>query len=96
MGLVTETIVKHIPSHVCTDGSSSSNWEDTISFDKSIYRILSMQDDMKTLQYPIKIRTEFDRFLEEATKKTNSLGYNTSFDTLDEYLGTIGVINVIC
>lgn len=96
MGLITTPTTLHTPKHVCTDGSSSSSWEDILSFDKSIYRVFSMQDDMKTLHIPPRIKTEFDRFLDESIKKTNNVGYNTAFDSLNEYLGTIGVANGIC
>jgi hypothetical protein len=87
---------RHTQLRVATDGSSSSNSEDSISFDKSIYRILSMQDDMKVLQVPTRIRSEFDRFLYDAINKTNRVAYNSSFDSLDEYIGTIGVTNGVC
>jgi hypothetical protein len=97
MGLIQEPVYSiHTQLRVATDGSSSSNAEDSLSFDKSIYRILSMQDDMKTLQPPIRIRSEFDRFLDDAIKKTNGIVYNTAFDAMDSYLGTIGVTNGIC
>ena len=97
MGLVTPTIVvKHSATRVCTDGSSSSDYTSGNSFDKSIYRLLSMQDDMKTLMYPDRVKSEFDSFIEQATLKDAGLVYNTAFDSLDEYLGTIGVTNGIC
>jgi hypothetical protein len=97
MGLVQESAPSvHTQIRVATDGSSSSNAEDGVSFDKSIYRILSMQDDMKTLQAPIRIRSEFDRFLDDAIKKTNIIAYNIAFDSINSYLGTIGVTNGIC
>jgi hypothetical protein len=86
----------HTQLRIATDGSSSSNAEDSISFDKSIYRVFSMQDDMKTLQVPTRIRSEFDRFLDDAIKKTNGTAYNVAFDSVDSYLGTIGVTNGIC
>lgn len=97
MGLVNPTpVVKHIPLHVCTEGSSSSTWEDAKSFDKTIYRRLSMQDDLKTIEAPDRIRTEFDKFLEEASKKTANEPYNQEFEQLNEYLGNIGVTDGIC
>jgi hypothetical protein len=97
MGLMQSPVYsRHTQLRVATDGSSSSNAEDSISFDKSIYRILSMQDDMKTLQAPIRVRSEFDRFLDDAIKKTNGIAYNVAFDSMDSYLGTIGVTNGIC
>lgn len=96
MGLIVETPVIHVPAgRVCTDGGSSSNYEETGSFDMSIYRVFSMQDDMKTLVYPRKVKNEFDLFLQYAEAKT--LGaVNASYDALDEYLGTIGITNTMC
>jgi membrane protease subunit (stomatin/prohibitin family) len=97
MGLVQVPAYNlHTQLRVATEGSSSSNAEDTISFDKSIYRVLSMQDDMKTLQVPTRIRSEFDRFLDDAINKTNGTAYNVAFDSINSYLGTIGVTNGIC
>lgn len=90
-------IVDHTANYrVCTDGSSSSMSEDTGSFDKSIYRVFSMQDDMKTLTYNGRPRNEFEQFLEDAESKTAGLGYNTTFDSLDSYLGSVGVVNEVC
>lgn len=91
------TISDHTANgRVCTDGSSSSMPEDDGSFDKSIYRVFSMQDDMKTLAYNGRPRNEFEQFLEDAENKTAGLGYNTTFDSLDIYLGSIGVVNEVC
>lgn len=92
---VVTTYTQHIPTKVCTDGSSSSPYEETLSFDKTIYRIFSKQDDMKTLVYPIKVRSEFDLFLQYAETKT--LGnVDANFDVLDTYLGTIGIAIEYC
>ena len=97
MGLVTKTYVQHTPgSRVCTEGSSSSNYEEGQSFDKTIYRIFSMQDDMKTYSFNGRVRNEFEQFISDAISKTEMLGYNTAFDSLDEYLGTLGVTRGIC
>ena len=93
---VDTSITVHVPVVVCTDGGTSSDYEATKSFDKTIYRVLSMQNDMKTLEYPERVMNEFESFIEQATLKTNGLEYNTAFDSLDEYLGTIGVTNGIC
>lgn len=95
--VVDTAITDHIPSgRVCTDGSSSSTPEDSGAFDKSIYRVFSMQDDMKVLTYNGRPRNEFEQFLDAAVKKTSGLEYNTTFDSLDAYMGTIGVTNGIC
>lgn len=96
MGLIIETNPVHVPGRrVCTDGSSSSNYEETGSFDMSIYRVFSMQDDMKVLDYPVRVRNEFELFLQYAEAKTIGVT-NTSFDSLDTYLGTIGITNEMC
>lgn len=96
MGLITEvTYTLHIPTKVCTDGSSSSPYEEILSFDKTIYRMFSRQDDMKTLGYPARVRSEFDLFIQYAEAKT--LGtVDTNFDILDAYLGSIGVTVEYC
>jgi len=97
MGLI---VVSSIPVHtatvVCTEGSSSSGYEDAKSFDKTIYRILNMESDMTTLKAPTTINSEWERFLDTAIKKTALQPYDTNFDTMDTYLGTIGVTNGIC
>lgn len=88
---VVGAVATHIPlQRVCTDGSSSSSFEDIGSFDKTIYRLLSMQDDMKTLQIPVRIKNEFELFLQYAEAKT--LGaIDPWFDSLDAFLGQIGI-----
>lgn len=97
MGLVVNAPIAPVTfTRVCTDGSSSSTGKDTGSFDKSLYRMFSMQDDMKTLNTPARTRSEFDLYLEYAIKKTNSDPYDSSFDNLDSYLGSLGLTNEIC
>lgn len=92
------TVYPHVTTQkrVCTDSTSSSGNQDSNSFDHTLYRVLSMQDDMKTLQYPSRVRNEFELFIEYATKKTNGEMYDSRFDQLDAYLGSLGVSNVIC
>ena len=85
-----------IQKRVCTDSTSSSGNQDSSSFDRTLYRVFSMQDDMKTLQYPSRVRNEFELFIEYATKKTNGEMYDSRFDQLDAYLGSLGVSNVVC
>lgn len=94
--LVSTAVPIPVFTRVCTDGSSSSDITDSKSFDKTLYRVLSMQDDMKTLQEPMRARNEFDLFIQYAEAKTDGAGYDSRFDQLDAYLGTIGVINEIC
>lgn len=109
MGLVVNPVVtlangpmtivydSHVPgSRVCTDGSSSSNYEETGSFDRSIYRVFSMQDDMKTLPAFIRAKNEFDLFIQYAEAKTAGGPANSYFDSLDLFLGTVGVTINIC
>ena len=96
MGIVDATITTRSSVRVCTSGGTSSKYESRKSFDKTIYRVLSMQSDMKTIVYPDRVMNEFDSFIEQAALKTAGLEYNTAFDSLDEYLGTIGVTNGIC
>lgn len=99
MGLITETTpvyILHTQNRICTDGSTSSGYEDIHSFDKTIYRLLSMQSDMKTVQLPTVIKDEWDRFLDTATKKTAGNAYDINFEHMNEYLGSLGVTNGIC
>lgn len=92
--VVVESDTIHVPTLVCTDGSSSSTWEDDKSMDMSIYRQFSKQDDMKTLVYPDRVRTEFDLFLQYAEAKT--LGsVDAAYDVIDGYLGSVGVNDAI-
>lgn len=94
---ITTSIPGYVPVYrVCTDGSSSSRDEEVESFDKTLYRLLSMQDDMKTVIKPSRARNEFELFLLEASNKTDNLEYNSAFDSLDEYLGNIGVTHGVC
>jgi len=97
MGLiVASNIAVHVATEVCTEGSCSSGYENVKSFDKTIYRILSMESDMKTLKVPTTLNSEWERFLDTAIKKASSQPYDINFDNMDTYLGTIGVTNGIC
>ena len=87
--------VLHVQTKVCTDGSSSSPWEELGSFDKSIYNLFSKQDDMKSIQYPSRVKSEFDLYMQYAQAKTIG-SIDVSFNSFDEYLGSIGVTNGIC
>lgn len=78
---------------ICTESSSSSSFENEKVIDSTIYRVLSVRSNMATLSYPDRVRTEFDRFIEAASAKTAGTSYNPAFDSLDEYMGTIGVTN---
>jgi len=94
--LISSNISSISVVRVCTDGSSSSSITDSVSIDKTVYRVLSMQDDMKVLQEPVRVRNEFDLFIEYAEKKTAGNVYDSGFDQLDAHLGTIGVSNEMC
>lgn len=97
MGLVTKVYTQHVPSQrVCTDGSSSSNYEETGSFDKSLYRIFSMQDDMKTLPALGRVRNEFDLYIQYAEAKTAGGPADAYFDSLDLFLGSVGLTINMC
>ena len=84
-----------VDGRICTQGSSSSAYSRHFSFDKTIYNVLSMRDDMKIITYPDSIKNEFDLFLQYAEAKTNG-AVDTDFDLLDEYLGSIGITKTIC
>ena len=88
-------IYDNIPVHsqeiVCTEGSGSSLWNETGSLDMSIYRIFSMQDDMKTISYPDRIKNEFDLFIQYGDKKTKGELVTSEFNEFDAFLGKIGV-----
>ena len=91
--LVSESNTIHLQSEVPTDGSTSSTFsEDINSIDGTIYRALSSQNDMKTIQYPSRIKNEFDLFWQYAEAHYNGT-VNTGFDKLNNYLGTLGVSN---
>lgn len=97
MGIITNAPITPVTyTRVCTDGTSSSGVTDNKSLDRTLYRVFSMQDDMKTLTAPVRIRNEFELFLQYAEKVTDSEVYDSRFDQLDEYLGSLGVVNEVC
>lgn len=81
----------HTPTVVLTDGSSSSTPENVKSMDMSIYRILSMQSDMKTLVRPTVLKNEFDQFIQYAEELTAGNLSDSNFLNLNQYLGSLGV-----
>ena len=87
--------IPSVGGRVCTDGSSSSGVTDLRSFDRTLYRVFSMQDDMKVLTYPARVRSEFDLFLQYAEAKTAG-EVDSNFNMLDEYLGSLGVTEEYC
>lgn len=86
----------HTQNMVCTEGISSSGYGDVHSFDKTVYRMLSMQSDMQTIQLPTVLKDEWDRFLDTATKKTAGTAYDANFEYMNEYLGSLGVTDGVC
>lgn len=96
MGIVVDTPIHvHVPTMVCTDGSSSSPYEEAKSFDKTIYRVFSQRHEMETITLPMIVRSEFDQFFMSCHNKTNG-SVDPLFDVLDAYLGSLGVTNEIC
>ena len=91
--LVSTVLYIHTPIKVCTDGSSSSSLDSTVMFDKTLYRLFSMQSDMKTLVFDGVVSNEFEEFLKYGTDLTNSIG---SVKAVDTYLGTLGGTNGVC
>lgn len=81
---------------VCTGGSSSSDINDELSIDKTLYTVLSMQDDMKTITVPTRVRNEFEQFLKYGEDKQAGREYPIEFDQLDEYIGALGTGREIC
>ena len=88
-------VIYVVDGRICTQGSSSSAYSRHFSFDKTIYNVLSMRDDMKIIAYPDSIKNEFDLFLQYAEAKTNG-AIDADFDLFDEYLGSIGITKTIC
>lgn len=73
-------------------GNTSSDLftlEDT--FDTSIYRILSMQDDMKTIAIQGVVSSEFELYLKYAEDLTAGNPVSVGFIALNNYLGSLGV-----
>lgn len=79
------------PPYVLTANSSSDVYSDINAFDDSIYRILSMQDDMKTVSIQGQVSNEFELFLKYAEDLTAGLPVGANFVAFNNYLGTIGV-----
>lgn len=81
----------HQQEYVCSDGSSSNLFDTSKSIDGTIYNMLSRQDEMKTLQYPNRVKSEFDLYIEYAELKTSNGIIPDWFNDFDIYLGSIGV-----
>ena len=77
--------------YVLTNNTSSELFTNENAFDTSIYRILSMQDDMKTVAIQGQVNSEFELFLKYAEEKTLGSNVGAGFDALDSYLGSLGV-----
>lgn len=76
---------------VFTENSSSDVFNKPSVVDASIYRILSMQNDMKTYTIGGKLNNEFSLFMSMGNKLTAGTLNNTSFVAFNNYLGSLGV-----
>lgn len=77
--------------YALTSNTSSDLFSDVNSFDTSIYRILSMQDDMKTVAIQGTISNEFELFLKYATDLSLGNQMSEGFIAFNNYLGSLGV-----
>lgn len=77
--------------YVFTNNTSSDIFSDITAFDTSIYRILSMQDDMKTVYISGMVSNEFELFLQYAEDLTVGNPTNEGFISINTYLGSLGV-----
>jgi len=93
--LVNSTTSLHNQDTVCSDGSTSSEALNVGLFDKTIYRRLSSQEDMKVVELPERIRNEFDLFLQDATDYANGSTVE-GFTALNDYLGSLGLTKDVC
>ena len=76
--------------------SDSSLFDNNSVFDCTTYNCLSRLEEMKTLVYPDRVKSEFDLYIKYAEEKTNGVVHNNGFDLFDNYLGSIGVSDGIC
>ena len=89
--LVADAVIAPaVIDYVMSDNSSSETFTDVNSFDPSIYRRLSMQEDMKT--YAIeRVSNEFDLFLQYGNEMTDGAVMSPEFLAFNNYLGSLGV-----
>lgn len=85
------TVAPAAQPYTLTRNSSSDLYSDIDSFDDSIYRILSMQDDMKTVSIQGKVSNEFELFLSYGEQLTAGHEMSPEFVAFDSYLGSLGV-----
>lgn len=85
----------HSQDEVCTDGSTSSEVIAIGSFDKTIYRKLSSQEEMKVVELPERIKNEWDLFLINATEYANGSTVE-GFTAINDYLGSLGLDKTVC
>lgn len=78
-------------AYIFTDNSSSDLYTSEDVFDRTIYRKLSMQDNMKTVDVPVRVTNEFDVFLNECEKLTNNETVSDNFIAFNNYLGSLGI-----
>lgn len=72
-----------------TSNTSSDLFSDVDAFDTSIYRILSMQDDMKTVAIRGVVSDEFEMFLKYAEDLTSGKSVSEGFVSINTYLGSL-------
>lgn len=90
--LVTgNTVAPVTQPYTLTRNSSSDLYSDMNAFDDSIYRILSMQDDMKTIAIQGKVSSEFELFLQYGERLTAGETMSQEFVAFNTYLGSLGV-----
>jgi len=93
--LANTTFISHSQDEVCTDGSTSSEVIAIGSFDKTIYRKLSSQEEMKVVELPERIKNEWDLFLVNATDYANGSTVE-GFTAINDYLGSLGLDKTVC
>jgi len=95
-GIVTDALTVHTATRICNDSGSTIPYNIQTAFDKSIYHILSMQNDMKTVAAKSRVTNEWDKFLVECEKLHAGETVSDDFLALNEYLGNIGVLYGVC
>lgn len=89
MGLIEKPVPVHTQGVVFTDSSSSNTYSEGVTIDKTLHRILSMQEEMKTYSLPPRIRNEFELFIQTACDKTDGKPYDLAFERINNYLGSL-------
>lgn len=91
-----KSTVKHTPTcKVKTQGSSSSKFELDRTFDVTLYDVLNMQDQLKTLEYNGIAKNEFEIFLDYAEKLTAQYVEKDPYETFLEYMGRLRSVHPV-